>query len=379
MTELNKAIINAINFEENITVLGVHDDGLYEIFDSIITNQDINERFQENTKKNIIFKRLGLKLNEEIETYSENQGIFKLFEEELSNNHFSIENISENDTVVFIIEDIDKLENPIKIISILDQLFKQYRGKILFAYLLQDVEVFVNLQLNLDSDSTFFDNIIYQNLISEREQEYLEWFCKTKYGDIKNQKIKDSIYQKVQGHYELYKKLYKKELIKDSETLEKYIKRLLRDMGDKSLKAFYKTENNIELNADEAQLMEEYQKLGFINAKGKLVIPLLSDYLYSITPQEELFFDNKSKQLKFPSSSHFSSSELNILTFLYQNLGKLCKRDDLARTIWSVAEIEEKYSNWAIDQAVFRLRKKLEKYNIDAKIETVHKKGFIMR
>lgn len=72
-----------------------------------------------------------------------------------------------------------------------------------------------------------------------------------------------------------------------------------------------------------------------------------------------------------------SKTEKIALALLINDKKKVVSRDKIAQTIWG-NEWEEKYSDWAIDRLMHRLRIKLHSLCIDEKLlKTIKKKGFI--
>ena len=76
-------------------------------------------------------------------------------------------------------------------------------------------------------------------------------------------------------------------------------------------------------------------------------------------------------------SKNFSRGELALLNLLILNGGQIIERESIAQKIWA-DRWREKYSDWAIDRLIFRLRKRLEGENIDSrKLQTVKSVGII--
>ncbi len=76
-------------------------------------------------------------------------------------------------------------------------------------------------------------------------------------------------------------------------------------------------------------------------------------------------------------NSHFSSKELALLSLFINEQGNIVHRDKIAKTLWK-AKWEEKYSDWAIDRLVYRLRKKIVSLGLDRNlVRTIKKRGFI--
>lgn len=76
-------------------------------------------------------------------------------------------------------------------------------------------------------------------------------------------------------------------------------------------------------------------------------------------------------------TSALSRKERSFMLLMLTSIRKIVARDKAAQIIWG-ENWEEKYSDWAIDRLVHRIRKKLNALRIDEKLlKTVKKKGFI--
>lgn len=103
------------------------------------------------------------------------------------------------------------------------------------------------------------------------------------------------------------------------------------------------------------------EKFGYIE-NGKLFNPLLEPLI---------------PHLPVPRNSSFSQTELTVLELLKTHKDTVISREDVARVIWGEDDWEERYSDWAIGQLIYRLRKKLEYGSSSGTIETKKGKGFV--
>ena len=71
----------------------------------------------------------------------------------------------------------------------------------------------------------------------------------------------------------------------------------------------------------------------------------------------------------------FTRQEYSVLSMLLQKKSKLCTRDDIGDILWG-NDSYEKYSDWAIDQLMSKLRKKLTDLGVKEKLVTVRGKGY---
>lgn len=112
--------------------------------------------------------------------------------------------------------------------------------------------------------------------------------------------------------------------------------------------------------------------------KVYLGIPLLS---YAIEKENKLnelqTKDNRVLVGEKDISGSLSKKEKEVLGILLSAKKKVVSRDTIAQALWG-NDWEEKYTDWALDRLMYRLRKKLQKLCIDATLlKTIKKKGFI--
>jgi DNA-binding winged helix-turn-helix (wHTH) protein len=72
---------------------------------------------------------------------------------------------------------------------------------------------------------------------------------------------------------------------------------------------------------------------------------------------------------------NFTRQEYSILTLFLKNPGKVLTRDDIGSVLWGDSGYE-KYSDWAIDQLMSKLRKKLRQVGVDVEIHTLRGRGY---
>jgi hypothetical protein len=73
----------------------------------------------------------------------------------------------------------------------------------------------------------------------------------------------------------------------------------------------------------------------------------------------------------------FSKKEKRLFEYLNSHLGELCEREDIVETVWPESK-EYGVTDWAIDQLVARVRKKLRKQESELQIITVVTRGYRM-
>jgi len=109
----------------------------------------------------------------------------------------------------------------------------------------------------------------------------------------------------------------------------------------------------------------------------------LKEFVLSSGPslvQEKITFNENTKEIiKGPTvlSDLLSPQEYRLLRFLIANQGRIIEREEIVRVVWPDAQVLEGISDEAIDQLVYRLRKKTEDDPNNPKhTQTVKGQGF---
>lgn len=103
---------------------------------------------------------------------------------------------------------------------------------------------------------------------------------------------------------------------------------------------------------------------------GKLLIPLLGEYaklkgetIERKIAEEKIAFDSQRNEIVKGSvvlSDLLTSAEFNLLKFLLQNPDTIIARDLMVNAVWGDLASTEGVTDQALDQLIFRLRKKIE-------------------
>lgn len=127
---------------------------------------------------------------------------------------------------------------------------------------------------------------------------------------------------------------------------------------------------------------EEYlENVGLIK-NGFLTISLLYDYLKekSATQAQTGFTLNEAGEIlqgEIVLSDKLTSLEYKLLKFLLDNQGKIISKEDIISAVWQEGKTTLGVTDQALDQLIFRLRKKIEENpNSPEHIQTVKGRGF---
>lgn len=116
-----------------------------------------------------------------------------------------------------------------------------------------------------------------------------------------------------------------------------------------------------------------------------LNIPLLSLFvknnaLVTETSKEKIAFDPERNSIvkgNIVISENLTASEFKLLKYLLQNPEKVIEREDVITNVWQEAKSTAGVTDQAVDQLIFRLRKKIEDDpNNPAHLQTVKGRGF---
>ena len=135
---------------------------------------------------------------------------------------------------------------------------------------------------------------------------------------------------------------------------------------------------------------EEYKSIYLeqINliSNNKISIPLFEEFIKKQTENllkesgEKILFDKNTMELKKGEiilSDQLTSSEFKLLKFFIENEEKVLTRDDVINAVWKDLSSTAGVSEQALDQLIFRLRKKIEENpNSPGHIQTIKGRGF---
>lgn len=121
------------------------------------------------------------------------------------------------------------------------------------------------------------------------------------------------------------------------------------------------------------------EKLG-LTKNYSLTIPLFEEFISKNTTFHEkiLLSDSSSEILKgnISISDQLSSSEFKLLKFLLQNKDRIIEKEEIINAVWSDSKTQAGVTDQALDQIVYRLRKKIEEDpNNPIHIQTIKGRG----
>ena len=126
---------------------------------------------------------------------------------------------------------------------------------------------------------------------------------------------------------------------------------------------------------------EKLKRLGLFTTAGQNAIPLLMNFIATLPKEKNaLILDEEKNDIflnKRPLSDELSGSEFRLLRYLMQNEGRVCEKDEIIESVWRESATREGVTDQALDQIIYRLRKKIESNpNDPAFIKTVKGQGY---
>jgi len=238
-------------------------------------------------------------------------------------------------------------------------------------------------------------NIVYFPLLEDKDNQVCLQTLIKKYGFKVTTKQINLIKKIAGGHTSLNRAAlrilqdyysFNKEKIIDY-LLEQYeIKIILEDIwnsfDDNEKKILTLVAQGSNLKAE--QIPERLTKLRIITKIGKnsyqFFSPLLQFFIANLKGvKTELGLDFKTGEIlinSLPIKEKISLQEYHLLNTFLKKKGLVLSRDQIAQALWG-KDFEEKYSDWAIDQAISKLRSKLEKLGIpSSKLQTIRNRGY---
>lgn len=135
---------------------------------------------------------------------------------------------------------------------------------------------------------------------------------------------------------------------------------------------------------DDKILLSHLEQMGIIK-ENKLQIPLLREIIQDTLVQPKsttlsIVYDEHTNTIKKGEdvlSDQLTASEFRLLRYLLQNKNKIIEREEIISVVWQEVKSTAGITDQAVDQLVFRLRRKIEEDpNNPVHLHTVKGRGF---
>ncbi|MCL5090811.1 MAG: winged helix-turn-helix domain-containing protein [Patescibacteria group bacterium] len=296
--------------------------------------------------------------------------------------------------LIFILGRFDELNFSSTFFNNLKNLWQVNKTKIHYIFPIMD-NIFLseNFEKYDQLREVLSQNLVYFPLFSKEDTEFAMDYFSEKYGYPLSPKKKKLASGLSGGHPSLLKAClrilnetaqFSEEEISESLSKQWEIKIILEDIW----KSFDEQEKKLVSQIVFGQtpmrieLPERFVRLRVIkeeNSQPVLFSPLLTAFVKKqSTATSSIGFDPETGELLingFPPQEKITLQEYRLLRYFLANINKIVSRDQIAYVLWD-KESDEKYSDWAIDQVMSQLRKKIDQMGIGQKLQTIRGRGY---
>ncbi|OGD83908.1 hypothetical protein A2165_00275 [Candidatus Curtissbacteria bacterium RBG_13_40_7] len=304
--------------------------------------------------------------------------------------------VFQKQTLIFLFDHFDEYQNqlPRSFFHLLRKLrsIAKYQFAAAFATRRDLIEL-LDPEILKDFYDFFIGNTIYLQVRNNSATSFLFSQIEGVFKKKLSQADKKNILSVSGGHIKLTKVLteiaLREAIVFDKETLLKtpIVKATLLEIWLALTAQEQQTLRSITQNEEPAkETLENLLRFDLIQKSGHqyiFTIPLLKELILTAIPtqlQEKLTFDEKTKEIMKGTniiSDLLSPQEYRLLRFLIVSQGHIIHRDEIVKAVWPDALVLEGISDEAIDQLVYRLRKKTENDpNNPRHLQTIKGQGF---
>lgn len=237
-------------------------------------------------------------------------------------------------------------------------------------------------------------NLVYLPLLNSEDSQIAGQYLKTKYGYILGKNGEELIYDLAGGNVALLKAtmrlasrighvMSKEELI---ELLAKQweVETILEDIWQALNESEKNLLTNIQAPKSIRSIPDRLVKLRLLQPKVNggftLFSRLFENFVRNRAGQpQNLTIDRENGQLLLaglPIKEKITLQEYHLLSTFLEKPNVVLSRDDIGQALWGEKSYD-KYSDWAIDQIISQLRKKLEKIGtLPASLQTIRGRGY---
>lgn len=367
MEKLKDKIIGYLNMGLNPTVISFEDDGLFYLFDKLLKGKTTSNSYDPV----FTFVHVTLGYLQEISTSTIEAEINDQLTRDAYEGDTIMETYMNNVETVCVIDDVAYLDDIKSTINAVDNLVKKYRGILHFVYVVEDPMIVSDLSGSVSHTSSFVDALMYQEIGQNWTIESLKQLCIDQFRKELSKEDISEIADASNLHLGTFKRLYKDKCLGIS-SINRYINLLTDNLDSELLNTLKKVKSGKMLSLEEKKIYESYEKVGFIK-ENEITIPLIRDIIDKIEIPAIVVEERNGSRNEIDDLD-LTEAEKDILKFLF-NEDTIVTKSQLGDVIWK-DEVNKKYSEWAIDQRINRLRRKLIDISANIDVETVYGKGY---
>lgn len=236
--------------------------------------------------------------------------------------------------------------------------------------------------LTLSKD--LYENLFWYPLYSELDARVFMEYLEKKWDMTITKKQKDFIIESCGGHIWLIKEAVREllnegKLSMDNDALFFRIDTIYQSLRQSEQSVLEKiVAHNKQYTREEIRSYSYFNKMNFLSKKPDINIGFMKQYL-SMRPQSDKHIKIQDGRIFINNvtvDSMFTRKEHRVFKTLLEHKGEVVPRDIIAQSVWPI-RTDQHYSDWAIDQLIKRLRKKLVELSLSSEyIHAVRGKGY---
>lgn len=236
----------------------------------------------------------------------------------------------------------------------------------------------------LYSSKDIFENIFYYPLYSFEDTHKFFQYLKNKWEMTISQSVEENIIGSCGGHFWLVKEAVRELLntgrwSSDNEDMRFRLEAIYNSFLSSEQSVLRKiVTNQIELTIEELHSRKYLKQMNFLDSNNHILLELYQSFLKSHAKMfgELTLKDGTIALNNIPLIKFLSKTEHRVLKVFLKQKGLIISRDEIANHMWPT-NTHEQYSDWAIDQLIARLRKRMIELSLPSTlIESVRGKGY---
>jgi hypothetical protein len=229
-----------------------------------------------------------------------------------------------------------------------------------------------------------YENLYWYPLYSEDDTRVFIRYVKNKWDMTISEKLEDTIIESCGGHLWFVKEAIREQLNRGKFSLDNdafffrmdTVYRSLQQSEQKVLEKIVSRQN--QFSEEERHSLIYLNKMNVVSKNNHLEIGLMGQYI-GMRPHEDQHIEIHDGRVfinNITVDSIFTRKEHRVLMTLLEHRGEIVSRDMIAQSIWP-SRTDQQYSDWAIDQLITRLRKRLLELSLAPEIvHVVRGKGY---
>lgn len=266
----------------------------------------------------------------------------------------------------------------------------KYRFSIIFS-INRPLEVMLDPMLLSDFYEYVAMHLVYTKFYDEVSASFLISYLEKLVGKKLDKKIQEEILRLTGGYSRLLRAAVEIVLAHDIKDVKGLSEMFLSQAAIKMalteiwLSLTPAEQSDILQNVFEDPAVDWYLEESGLVVNGVIKIPLFASFVKQMygnakTEGEKIIYDENTNSIrkgKAILSDSLTSSEFRLLKYLLQNQERVIERDEIISIVWQGVKSTAGITDQAVDQLIFRLRKKIEEDpNKPVYLQTVKGRGF---